>query len=157
MGEDYVDEYFESQQVYGLRDIVEVSVINIWREHKNDSTFDAFFNELRTVCDRGLVNYFSKNELIEKSTATASGDWFEYTISILTVQAKVFDNPSPYGINSGRISKLSIFDSPARYRKLGFFNACLVSYNRGWHKGLAANTPLAKYLVNRILLEHPTI
>ena len=46
-------------------------------------------------------------------------------------QAKVFDEGSKYGIDGGRISKLSIWDEDMR-NKTNFFDSCIVNYDRGW-------------------------
>jgi hypothetical protein len=47
-------------------------------------------------------------------------------------QAKLFDNVSTYGINNGRVSKLSIWDEEKRHKLMNFGKSCIVSYDRGW-------------------------
>lgn len=54
--------------------------------------------------------------------------WVEGRAGAYTFRAKVFDRPSKYGINHGRVSKLSIRrESPAR-------GEMVVIYDRGWDR-----------------------
>lgn len=43
-----------------------------------------------------------------------------------TFQAKVYDEGSDYGINGGRVSKLSVIPEG------GSWGACVIDYDRGW-------------------------
>lgn len=59
-------------------------------------------------------------------------NWCEGTVGKYTFQAKLFDEGSDDGIDSGRVSKLSIWDQKVREEKSNFFAACIVNYDRGW-------------------------
>lgn len=52
--------------------------------------------------------------------------WLEGTCGGYKFQAMVFDEPSIYGINDGRISKLFITPDPKNWSK------CTTEYDRGW-------------------------
>lgn len=60
---------------------------------------------------------------INKPLFHKGNNWFEGTIDSYKVYAKVYPNPSEYGIDNGRISKLSIFDKD---------NNTIANYDRGW-------------------------
>jgi hypothetical protein len=55
-------------------------------------------------------------------TAIIEGRW---------VQAKVYDEPSTYGINDGRVSKCAIGKTSARDRNKPFFDQMAFNYSRG--------------------------
>jgi hypothetical protein len=59
-------------------------------------------------------------------------NWVSGTVGEYTFEAKLFDDPSTYGINNGRISKLSIYNDQKRIENRDFFAACIVNYDRGW-------------------------
>lgn len=50
-------------------------------------------------------------------------NWVSGICDNVTFNAKLFDNGSIFGINKGRVSKLSICDHDGR---------CIVCYERGW-------------------------
>ncbi|MEC0167355.1 DUF7678 domain-containing protein [Paenibacillus graminis] len=54
-------------------------------------------------------------------------DIYEGEIQGLYVQAQVFSEPSGYGINEGRISRLTVY--PDRQKE---FRKNLANYDRGW-------------------------
>lgn len=58
--------------------------------------------------------------------------WWEGTIEGYHFQAAVYDEPSVYGINQGRISKLMVWDEAKRQRYRNIFRAALMNYDRGW-------------------------
>lgn len=64
------------------------------------------------------------------------GTWYEGVVDGYYVHARVFDEPSKFGINDGRISALMV----APRKGDGLFHA-LVNYDRGWDGDL----PPAKY------------
>ena len=64
------------------------------------------------------------------------GTWYEGYVDGYFVYARVFQDPSKFGINDGRISALII----APHQGSGVRDA-LVNYDRGWDRGL----PAAKY------------
>jgi hypothetical protein len=47
-------------------------------------------------------------------------------------EAKLFDEGSEYGINNGRVSKLSIWNEKNRQEEQDFLKASIVNYDRGW-------------------------
>ena len=55
-----------------------------------------------------------------------SGNWVSGNIGDYTFEIKVFEQPSEFGIDEGRVSKLWI----ARRRTFGV----VASYDRGWDK-----------------------
>lgn len=57
-------------------------------------------------------------------------NWVSGTVGHYTFEAKLFDDPSTYGIKNGRVSKLSIYDRSKI--KDSFFDGCIVNYDRGW-------------------------
>ncbi len=66
-------------------------------------------------------------------------NWVEGVVGMYKFQAKLFDEGSTYGINNGRVSKLSIWDEKARWEKQNFFDACIMNYDRGWDIEVDAN------------------
>ncbi|EJY56440.1 50S ribosomal protein L10 [Alicyclobacillus hesperidum URH17-3-68] len=70
------------------------------------------------------------------------GTWYEGYVEGYYVHARVFDEPSKFGINDGRISALMVVPKKGD----GLFHA-LVNYDRGWDGGL----PAVKY---RAVIEH---
>ena len=67
-------------------------------------------------------------------------NWVNGKVGIYTFEAKLFDYGSEYGINNGRVSKLSIYIPENENYTLDakgfktFFDRCLVNYDRGWDK-----------------------
>lgn len=59
-------------------------------------------------------------------------NWVSGKVGDFTFEAKLFDNGSTFGINNGRVSKLSIYDDAKRLAYHDFFKACIVNYDRGW-------------------------
>ena len=59
-------------------------------------------------------------------------NWVSGTVGKYTFEAKLFDDPSTYGINNGRVSKLFIYNDKERIEKRNFFAPCIVNYDRGW-------------------------
>jgi hypothetical protein len=51
-------------------------------------------------------------------------NWVSGTVGGYTFEAKLFDDPSPFGIAKGRVSKLAIYDPIAQKQ--------VVNYDRGW-------------------------
>jgi hypothetical protein len=69
-------------------------------------------------------------------------NWVSGKVGPFKFEAKLFDYGSQYGINNGRVSKLSIY-MPEIIKPLSesnnladnfrnFFAGCLVNYDRGW-------------------------
>lgn len=59
-------------------------------------------------------------------------NWCGGTVGKYNFEAKLFDEGSTFGINDGRVSKLSIWDDKERKLKGDFFAGCIVNYDRGW-------------------------
>lgn len=59
-------------------------------------------------------------------------NWVAGKVGKYNFEAKLFDEGSSYGIENGRISKLSIWDEKVRQEKQNFLKACIVNYDRGW-------------------------
>ena len=59
-------------------------------------------------------------------------NWVAGTVDKYNFSAKLFDEGSTFGINDGRVSKLSIHDEKVRQEQMNFFVACIVNYDRGW-------------------------
>ena len=59
-------------------------------------------------------------------------NWVSGTIGNFNFNAKLFDNESTFGIQNGRVSKLSIWNQKTRLITGSFFDACIVNYDRGW-------------------------
>lgn len=61
-------------------------------------------------------------------------NWVKGKCGKYNFEAKLYDEVSCYGIDDGRVSKLSIWDEKVRKRKdcRGFIDACVVNYDRGW-------------------------
>ena len=57
--------------------------------------------------------------------------WITAIIEGRWVQAKVFDEPSHYGINEGRVSKLAICKTDTRDSTRNFFDQMDYNYDRG--------------------------
>ena len=63
-------------------------------------------------------------ELLQTMTVRKDGRWFVGTLADCTFNALVFQTGSQYGINGGRVSKLTVrrSDNPAT----------VINYDRGW-------------------------
>ena len=79
--------------------------------------------------------------------------WLEGTVEGHHFQAAVYDEPSVYGINEGRISKLMVWDEAKRQGRRSYSRTTLMNYDRGWdiepearHKALIDE--LVSYLEN---------
>lgn len=59
-------------------------------------------------------------------------NWCDGKVGKYNFQAKLFDEGSTFGIENGRVSKLSIWDEEKRQKEQNFCNACVVNYDRGW-------------------------
>jgi len=57
--------------------------------------------------------------------------WITAIIEGRWVQAKVYDEPSPFGINDGRVSKISIGKTQYRDNTQNFFEQMCFNYDRG--------------------------
>lgn len=57
--------------------------------------------------------------------------WITAIIEGRWVQAKVYDEPSHYGINGGRVSKLAIGKTDTRQQYSNFFDQMDYNYDRG--------------------------
>lgn len=57
--------------------------------------------------------------------------WITAIIEDRWVQAKVYDEPSMYGINDGRVSKLSISKTSKRDPNQNYFEQMCYNYDRG--------------------------
>lgn len=55
-----------------------------------------------------------------------NGQWVEGTVEEYIFQAKFYDEPSIYGINSGRVSKLTIWPKETNW------TTNILNYDRGW-------------------------
>jgi hypothetical protein len=60
-----------------------------------------------------------------------STGWITCLIEGHWVQAKVYDEPSSYGINNGRVSKLAISKTMKRNAGQDFFGQMCYNYDRG--------------------------
>ena len=89
-------------------------------------------------------------EIIEQSnnwiTAISNGRW---------IQAKIFDEGSEFGINDGRVSKLSISRNGMRDGKKNFFDQMAYNYDRGLDHHDDRNLP--DELLNKIVAELETL
>lgn len=57
--------------------------------------------------------------------------WITAIIENRWVQAKVYDEPSDYGINDGRVSKLVVGKTSTRNPNVNFFDQMCYNYDRG--------------------------
>ena len=60
-----------------------------------------------------------------------SGQWLTAVINGHWVQAKLYKDPSSYGVNDGRVSKLSIGKADYRINNKNFFDQMCYHYDRG--------------------------
>lgn len=75
-------------------------------------------------------------------------NWVSGKVGEYTFEAKLFDDASTYGINNGRISKLSIYNNDERMAKNDFFASCIINYDRGWDiKATTATRPILKAVI----------
>lgn len=79
--------------------------------------------------------------------------WLEGFIGKYTFQAKVYDEPSTFGINDGRVSKLMVWDEVVRQEKSNIFTASIINYDRGWD--IMPKTEEDKYILETILKKFP--
>ena len=81
-------------------------------------------------------------------TCGHSGGWVQGKIDGYHFEAKVFDEPSRFGIHEGRTSKLMIWDEAKRLRTRNISSACIMNYDRGWDiEPKPEHTELVKALV----------
>lgn len=57
--------------------------------------------------------------------------WITAIIEDHWVQAKVYDEPSTYGVNNGRVSKIAISKTSSRNPNANFFDQLCYNYDRG--------------------------
>lgn len=67
-------------------------------------------------------------QIIERDLKTG---WVTAVINGRWVQAQVYDEPSTYGINNGRVSKLVVGKTDHRDQNREFFPQMDFNYNRG--------------------------
>ena len=73
------------------------------------------------------------NEITANFTKWIKGEnWVSGTVGKYQFESKLFDEGSLFGINNGRVSKLSIWDQEISKRDGSFFAGCIVNYDRGW-------------------------
>ncbi len=82
----------------------------------------------------------------------AETGWITAIVQDHWVQAKVYDIPSDYGINGGRVSKLCISKTDSRNPKKNYFNQMCYNYDRGLDFNDAP-----KGLVEKIVAELETL
>lgn len=58
--------------------------------------------------------------------------WYRGTVDGYEFEAEVYDIPSAYGINEGRISRLMVWDERKRLFCEDYFEAALMNYDRDW-------------------------
>lgn len=58
--------------------------------------------------------------------------WIDGIINEFRFQAKIYDENSRFGIENGRVSKLTVWDE--QKRKSGSGSGDILSYDRGWDK-----------------------
>jgi len=74
---------------------------------------------------------------------TSDGDnWVNGSIGVFKICAKVFSEPSVFGIKNGRISKLQVCDTSQLHWG---FDGCYLNYDRGWDMR-PKNEPERKFL-----------
>ncbi len=78
--------------------------------------------------------------------------WVTVEIDDHLVEAKVYDTPSSYGINSGRVSKLAIFKGNKRDPNINWGKQLCYNYDRGLDFDRAPEG-----LLNKILKELDTL
>jgi len=66
-----------------------------------------------------------------EATALKNG-WIDGIINGFRFQAKIYDEDSKFGIENGRVSKLTVWDE--QKRKSGSGSGDILSYDRGWDK-----------------------
>lgn len=64
----------------------------------------------------------------ELGKIVVNGNWIEGEFGGFGFSAKVYSEPSEYGIRDGHVSKLSMVTA-------GEFSHCVVNYDRGWDVG----------------------
>ena len=83
---------------------------------------------------------------IDESTLINENGWFKFDVISsfdsygYHVEIKVYDQPSEYGIQGGRISKLEIVDNRYPRKEYGW-EGVRVSYDRNWDISLTLQTP----------------
>lgn len=63
---------------------------------------------------------------------TKGDNWTEGDVGPYHFHAKLFDQGSTYGINFGRVSKLSVYTDDASKTGNYGFDHMIVNYDRGW-------------------------
>lgn len=78
--------------------------------------------------------------------------WITAIIEGRWVQAKVYDEPSKFGINNGRVSKLAVSKTSTRDENKDFFEQMCYNYDRGLDFNEAP-----KDLIKKIVAELETL
>lgn len=101
-----------------------------------------------TICKN--YNQVSKKEnkmtmkIIEPHNETG---WVTAIIEGHWVQAKVYDEPSSYGVNEGRVSKIAISKTANRNPNEDFFNQICFNYDRGLDFDRAPERLVSKIII----------
>lgn len=75
--------------------------------------------------------YKNRKHIMKILQAHDQTGWVTALIEGRWVQAKVYDEPSDYGINGGRVSKLVISKTATRNPNKVFFDQMCFNYDRG--------------------------
>ena len=78
-----------------------------------------------------VVNRKSKGCYMKVLSKHSSTGWITAIIEGRWVQAKVYDEPSTFGINNGRVSKLAVGKTDKRDHMSNFFDQMDFNYDRG--------------------------
>lgn len=89
-----------------------------------------FFDYQQNRC-YNLVSKQENEMTMEITTPHAQTGWVTAIIEGHWVQAKVYDEPSTYGVNDGRVSKLVISKTAIWNPKTNFFDQMCFNYDRG--------------------------
>jgi len=90
-------------------------------------------NKINKPLDSLVRNHSHKLKIIQimYDDSRHKDGWVTCIIAGRYIQAKVYDEPSEYGINSGRVSKLAIMKDMIRDHDKAFDEQLCYSYDRG--------------------------
>lgn len=134
-------------------DVRKIDLHVLWNQSVSDSPQDPTPEFAKNVAKATeaeyLKEYKTKKPKVTKPV-NSSSNWIEVEYGEYKVQAKVFETGSGYGIDDGRISKLSIYNKTMQATGgISFFDTCIVNYDRGWD--FKAKGPLQRHVYKEVI------
>lgn len=79
-----------------------------------------------------MENLKTNQFIAEFTDFKKESNWVSGRVGRYTFEAKLFDEGSYFGIENGRVSKLTIYDTELQKNKGNSWESAIVNYDRGW-------------------------